>query len=76
RKITVKLKTEKGMKMFGNIMTSVKTWKIRGLYHRRGQEVRLGGVNTCDLHFQPLEKASLFLSKNSVSAKAMNTVQS
>jgi hypothetical protein len=32
RKIRGQLKTEKGMKkMFGNIMTSVMTWKMRGL---------------------------------------------
>lgn len=31
RKIRGQLKTESGMKMFGNIMTSVMTWKMRGL---------------------------------------------
>lgn len=30
RKIRAQLKTEKGMKMFGNIMTSVMTWKMKG----------------------------------------------
>lgn len=31
RKIRAQLRTEKGMKMFGNIMTAVMTWKRRGL---------------------------------------------
>lgn len=31
RKIRAQLKTEKGMEMFGNIMTSVMTWDMRGL---------------------------------------------
>ncbi len=31
RKIRAQLRTEKGMRMFGNIMTAVMTWKRRGL---------------------------------------------
>jgi len=31
RKIRAQLRTEKGMKMFSNIMNAVMTWKRRGL---------------------------------------------
>jgi hypothetical protein len=31
RKIRAQLRTEKGMRMFGNIMTAFMTWKRRGL---------------------------------------------